>query len=282
VEERLELIQNLKRKYGPTISDILAFAQRAAQDMDNISNSEERIAELRAQEEMLLSEIGSLAGALSLARRKAGADLATRIENELAELNMPHVRFQVAIANVPAEDGVEVRDAETRRRGDAGTRYAFDTTGIDRVEFLISANPGEPLKSLARIASGGETARVMLALKSILSAADETPTLIFDEIDVGIGGRSGYVVGEKLWRLAPRHQVLCVTHLPQVAAYGDAHFTVSKEVVGEQTKTAVQHLEGPARVQELAVMLGSATDLSRQNAREILQRAEEWKKGSGT
>jgi DNA repair protein RecN (Recombination protein N) len=119
---------------------------------------------------------------------------------------------------------------------------------------------------------------VMLALKSILSAADDVPTLIFDEIDVGIGGRSGYVVGEKLWRLTPRHQVICITHLPQVAAYGDRHFTVSKEVVGEQTRTHLKEMAGEERVQEVAAMLGSTSDLSKDNAREILKQAEEWKK----
>jgi DNA repair protein RecN (Recombination protein N) len=120
----------------------------------------------------------------------------------------------------------------------------------------------------------------MLALKSILSAADEVPTLIFDEIDVGIGGRSGYVVGEKLWRLTPKHQVICITHLPQVAAYGDRHFTVVKQVIGDKTITAIRELSSEERVQEVAAMLGSTSDLSQQNAREILKQAEDWKRKS--
>ena len=298
VEERLALIQTLKRKYGPTIADILAFRQRAEAELDGISHSEERLAVLRAQEEALLHDIGSLAIDLSLARRKAGDEIAHRLEQELADLNMRHVRFQVSITNTPAADGVEVGDegkaahlsATGRGQGEAKIadetmplgivpgRYAFDATGIDRVEFLISPNPGEPLKPLTRVASGGEMARVMLALKSILSSADETPTLIFDEIDVGIGGRSGYVVGEKLWRLTPRHQVICITHLPQVAAYGDRHFAVAKNVVGNQTKTILHELQDDERVQELAAMLGSTSELSRENAREILDQAERWKK----
>ncbi len=272
VEERLVLIQTLKRKYGSTIADILIFGQRAVAELDGITHSEERMAELRKQEGGLLRTIGQMAAALSRARRTAAEDIARRLEQELADLNMRHVRFQVAITNTPAEDGVLVEEAAQPGR------YAFDATGIDRVEFLISPNPGEPLKPLARVASGGETARVMLALKSILSAADETPTLIFDEIDVGIGGRSGYVVGEKLWRLTPLHQVICITHLPQVAAYGDRHFTVTKEVVGEQTSTHLHEMEGDERVQELAAMLGSTSDASKQNALEMLRQAHEWKK----
>jgi DNA repair protein RecN (Recombination protein N) len=294
VEERLSLIQSLKRKYGLTIADILTFGERSAQELDNISHSGERIAELQGQEDALLHEIGRLAAALSQLRRVAGEDIARRLEKELADLEMRYVRFEVAITNSAAEDGVIVEDAgkegeggtrrggegETRRRGDAGLspgRYAFDATGIDRVEFLISPNPGEPLRPLTKIASGGETARVMLALKSILSAVDEVPTLIFDEIDVGIGGRSGHVVGEKLWRLTPKHQVICITHLPQVAAFGDRHFTVAKQVIGNKTVTAIRELSSEERVQEVAAMLGSTSDLSQQAAREILKQAQDWK-----
>jgi DNA repair protein RecN (Recombination protein N) len=280
VEERLALIQTLKRKYGPTISDILAFGKRAAAELDAITHSEERMAELQAQEERLLRDIGAKAAAVSRSRRSAGDDIARRLEQELADLNMRHVRFAVSVANTPQADGVIVGAGENAKAGDGEIppgRYAFDTSGIDHVEFLISPNPGEPLKPMARVASGGETARVMLALKSILSAADDTPTLIFDEIDVGIGGRSGYVVGEKLWKLTPRHQVICITHLPQVAAYGDHHLTVTKEVVGQQTRTNLTEMAGDARVLEVAAMLGSTSDVSRENAREILKQAAEWK-----
>lgn len=273
VEERLGLIQTLKRKYGSTIEDILAFGQRASVELNNIVHAEERMAELRKEEESLLRELGSLSAALSRARRAAGETIARRLEQELADLNMRHVRFQASIARSPAADGVYASDEDGKPN-----RYAFDTSGIDRVEFLISPNPGEPLKPLARVASGGETARVMLALKSILSAADDTPTLIFDEIDVGIGGRSGYVVGEKLWRLTPRHQVICITHLPQVAAYGDRHFAVSKQVAGEHTQTVLRDLAGEERVQEIAAMLGSTSALSLDNARDILRQTQEWKK----
>jgi DNA repair protein RecN (Recombination protein N) len=165
---------------------------------------------------------------------------------------------------------------------------AFDRTGLDRVEFLVAPNVGEPLKPLVRIASGGETSRLMLALKTVLAHADRTPTLIFDEIDAGIGGRVGSVVGQKLWGLtagdgpgANQHQVLCVTHLPQLAAYGDVHLCVHKGVVGERTVTSVQTLDEPEREHELAGMLGAPTDRTRASAREMLvaSRAEKRRLG---
>jgi len=163
----------------------------------------------------------------------------------------------------------------------AGDRVAFDSTGLDRVEFVVSPNVGEPLKPLVRIASGGETARLMLALKTVLAKADRTPTLIFDEIDAGIGGRVGGVVGLKLWGLtvqaggdAAQHQVLCATHLPQLASYGDLHLEVSKRIVGERTATAVRPLDGEDREQEIANMLGAVTDRTRASARELLVASE--------
>jgi DNA repair protein RecN (Recombination protein N) len=152
---------------------------------------------------------------------------------------------------------------------------ACDERGIDRVEFLISANPGEPLKPLVKVASGGETSRIMLALKTVLALADETPTLIFDEIDQGIGGRVGSVVGRKLWGLAQQanHQVLCITHLPQIAGYATTHYHVTKQIEGERTRTQVEALADEARVEELAQMLGVLSESTRQSAREILDEA---------
>ncbi|UCC63794.1 MAG: DNA repair protein RecN, partial [Anaerolineae bacterium] len=267
VEERLNLIYRLRRKYGDSIADVLAFAEKAAAELDNITHSEERIEELRVREEALLREIGALAAELSRRRREAADRLAAAIEAELGDLQMAHTRFAVAFEQADDSEGAFVGDR----------RLAFDASGVDRVEFLISPNPGEPLKPLARIASGGETSRLMLALKTVLSHADETPTLIFDEIDQGIGGRAGGVVGRKLWGLTGSntatslgHQVLCITHLPQLAGFGDAHFRVHKQVSGERTSTHVQAIAGPARVEELAQMLGTVTDSTRSSAREIL------------
>jgi DNA repair protein RecN (Recombination protein N) len=277
VEERLDLIYSLKRKYGDSIAEILAFGEAAQRELDGITHSEERVEELRAHEAELLQQIGALAAQLSAQRRATGEQLGKAIEAELKDLGMEGARFGVAIEQREAEDGAWVGDQ----------RYAFDATGIDRVEFLIAPNVGEPLKSLARIASGGETSRLMLALKTVLTAADHTPTLIFDEIDAGIGGRAGGVVGNKLWSLTAEaspgvagHQVLCVTHLPQLAGYGDVHFRVDKGVVGERTVTTVQQLAEEERVEELASMLGTATRLTRRSAQELLERVGKVKGGS--
>ncbi len=270
VEERLDLIYRLKRKYGDSIAEVLAFAERAARELETITHSEERVEELGAREEELLREIGSLAAELSQQRREAADNLSASIESELDDLQMTHTRFAVSFEQTTDPEGAFVGDQ----------RLAFDATGVDRIEFLIAPNPGEPLKPLARIASGGETSRLMLALKTVLSRADETPTLIFDEIDQGIGGRVGSTVGRKLWGLTASdattpsgHQVLCITHLPQLAGFGDVHFRVRKEMSDERTITGVQSVVGQERVEELAQMLGSVTNSTRQSAREILEQA---------
>jgi DNA repair protein RecN (Recombination protein N) len=267
VEERLDLIHSLKRKYGDSIGEVLAFGQAAQRELEAITHSEERVEELQAEEDRLLHEVGGLAAQLSAQRREASDWLSAAIEAELADLNMERAHFGVSLEQSEDADGVWVDDK----------RYAFDGTGIDRVEFLIAPNVGEPLKPMAKIASGGETSRLMLALKTVLSVADETPTLIFDEIDQGIGGRVGGVVGYKLWSLSPKHQVLCITHLPQLAGYGDIHYKIDKKVVGERTVTSVQELEMDGRLEELAKMLGIDTEVTRQSAQEILEEVKKAK-----
>lgn len=276
VEERLLLIGNLKRKYGDTIGEILAFGAAAQAELDELSNWEVKTAALEKEEEALLRAIGGLGAELSQARSAAGERMARQVEAELADLSMAHARFAVAVAQTERADGAYLPD---------GRRVAFDSSGTDRVEFLISANPGEPVKPMAKVASGGETARLMLALKGALTQADQTPILIFDEIDQGIGGRVGGVVGEKLWNLTGqaagsplRHQVLCITHLPQLAAFGDLHLTVRKRVfeAGDElrTGTVVQPVDGPSRVEELMQMLGAETDAGRQSVQEMLGAVE--------
>ncbi|MCX7681564.1 MAG: DNA repair protein RecN, partial [Anaerolineae bacterium] len=289
VEERLAIIRRLERKYGPTIADVLEYARQAALELETITHSEERIAALREEEERLLTELGKLAVELSLRRREAARRLAVGIEEELRDLRMEGARFGVDFQWREDPEGVPLgelpvadRQLEAEISRLPSGRVAFDSTGIDQVEFLISPNPGEPLKPLAKIASGGETSRLMLALKTVLSRADETPTLIFDEIDQGIGGRVGATVGEKLWRLTVRtgedgatHQVLCVTHLPQLAGFGDVHYHVEKHVEqtpsGERTVTRVRRLEGRDRVNELASMLGASGEAAYRSAEEILE-----------
>ena len=263
IEERLDLITSLKLKYGDSISEVLAFAQRAGEELDTISHSEERIEELTARGATLLSELAEAGRILSAHRREAADRLSAAIEDELQQLGMAEARFSVEIAWRADESGVSLD----------GERYGFDATGIDRVEFFIAPNPGEDAKPLAKTASGGETSRLMLALKTALSTIDPVPTLIFDEIDTGIGGRVGSVVGEKLWTLAQDHQVFCVTHLAQIACYGAQHLRVSKQVVEGRTTSQAAPLVSDARISELAVMLGGVdTEATRHSAREMLQR----------
>ena len=256
VEERLDLLYNLKRKYGQSIAEVLRFAEEAAQELHAITHNEERVAELEVEEARLLAEIGGQAADLSAARREAATHLESAVERELDDLSMKQARFAVDMHRKAADEGVPVN----------GERYAFDVSGIDHVEFLISPNVGEPPKSLAKIASGGETSRLMLALKTVLTTADEVPTLIFDEIDQGIGGRMGGVVGRKLWKLTPEHQVLCVTHLPQLASYADQHYSVDKEPHKGRTITRVKVLDGQSRVEELGSMLGGPPSQARRRS----------------
>jgi DNA repair protein RecN (Recombination protein N) len=260
VEERLDLIQSLKRKYGEDIPAVIAHRERAAQQLDNISHAEERLAELEASEGQLLATLAAKAEALSAKRHAAAEELGAAIERELDDLRMEAAQFGVDFRSRADAEGLPI----------GKERLAFDSHGHETVEFLVAPNPGEGLKPLVKVASGGETARLMLALKNVLARADQTPTLIFDEIDQGIGGRVGAVVGEKLWRLARQHQVLCVTHLPQLAAYGDQHFKVEKALDEGRTVTQVVDLKDEPRLLELAQMLGEVSAGTLQSANEIL------------
>jgi DNA repair protein RecN (Recombination protein N) len=271
LEERLEAIRRIKRKYGGTVQAALEYAARAAAELDTIQHSEERLAELREKEEAQLRQIGDLAARLSQTRQQAAARLAQSIERELGDLRMAGGRFVVNIEQQEDPDGAYVGER----------RLAFDATGVDRIEFLMSANPGEPLRPLAKVASGGEAARIMLALKGVLGRVDQTPTLIFDEIDQGIGGRIGTVVGQKLWGLTESHQVFVVTHLAQLAGFADVHFRIHKLQRGGRTITLADPLDDKGRVTELAEMLGAQTDSGHQSAHDILMLARRVKEGQG-
>jgi DNA repair protein RecN (Recombination protein N) len=261
IEERLELINTLRRRYGVTIDLVLEHGEKARAELGTLEHSEERLDELREKETLLLRQIGELGHNISKVRRSIGQQLSKRVVQELKDLRMEHTRFEVALNQREDPDGCYVN----------GQRMAFDITGIDDVEFLLSANPGEPLRPLAKVASGGEAARIMLALKRVLTQADHTPILIFDEVDQGIGGRVGSVVGEKLWELSAAHQVMVVTHMPQLAGYADRHYQVRKAISGSRTYTEVVPLDDEAqRVDELAAMLGATGEGSRQSALEIL------------
>lgn len=269
IEDRLTVLSDLQRKYHADIATIIERAAKAEAEIERLENSAAHIADLEQQEALVLAALGELAGELSRRRRLVGDDLAQQIEGAMGDLAMPNVRFHVQLEREREANGAPVD----------GGRFGFDKTGIDRVEFLISPNPGEPLKPLARVASGGESARLLLALKSILSRVDEVATLIFDEIDVGVGGRAGQVVGQKLWAITTNHQVVCITHLPQVAAFADSHYHIRKEFSTDRTRTSMRRLDDDERVDELASMLdGTPSEHSRANAREIIERASVWKK----
>jgi len=268
-ENRLALISLLKKKYGEDETAVLDFAETARIKLEHISHAEERIEELKQQEMILLQKITDAGHTLSETRQEAARILSDRMEMELSGLKMAGAQFSVSIIHKPNETGIMMSD---------GQKVEFNSSGIDHVEFLIAPNPGEGLKPLVKIASGGETSRLMLALKNVLANADTIPTLIFDEIDQGIGGRVGVLVGEKLWQLGTTHQVLCVTHLPQLAAYGNQHFHVHKKIVNGRTQTIVETLDNLRRQSELAHMFGGDSEANRAAARETLETAAQFKR----
>jgi DNA repair protein RecN (Recombination protein N) len=263
---RLELIRALQRKYGATIDEVLDFGERAGRELEVLANREAHTAALEHRAATLEVELARAATALSGERAAAGARMAGAVGAELAALRLRGA-LHVALTQEDSADGLPVDDARLR----------FDESGIDTVEFRFAPNPGEPARSVARTASGGELSRLLLALKAVLSSADQTPALIFDEVDAGIGGRNGQVVGEKLAHLAEEHQVLCVTHLPQIAAYGDQHYLIAKQVRAGRTATTVTVLDVTGRTEELAQMLGGPTAAAREQARQLQSVAEAWK-----
>ncbi len=270
-EERLDLIHRLERKYGGSIESALAFAADARKQLETISTASTRIAELETAEAAALAKLFEHGLALSKKRKEAAGKMSQAIEVELDDLHMASARFGVDFQTRPDPQGVPLPD---------GTRIAFDGNGLDKVEFLVEPNPGEGLKPLAKTASGGETSRLMLALKNVLARADQIPTLIFDEIDQGIGGRVGGVVGEKLWNLGRAHQVMVITHLPQLAAFGDQHFQVQKIIEKGRTLTRLTRLNGEPRMLELAQMLGAVTEGTIRSAHDLLQNAQTFKNGA--
>lgn len=262
VEERLALIHSLKRKYGESIPEILGYAENAEKDLENITFAKEKIKTLEQDQASILNDLSDLANRLSKTRKSAAKKLSEEISIELNELRMQDAKFQVDFQLQPADNGLITPD---------GKRVDFTLNGYDRIEYLIETNPGEGFKPLVKIASGGETARLMLALKNVLTKADQVKTLVFDEIDQGIGGRVGSIVGQKLRVLASTHQVLCITHLPQLAAYGIQHYQVDKAVEASRTITTVTEITGESRLQELAQMMGDVNVGTLKSAQELLR-----------
>ncbi len=261
IEERLELFSRLKRKYGGSLASVLSHHQASLSELEKVEGVDEKIKEVEEKIAHIKQLLAETAFRLSQARALAAKNLAEGVERQLHLLEMKNARFQISIVATEDPNGLRIGEQN----------LAFDVNGVDQIEFLIETNPGEGFKPLAKTASGGETSRLMLALKTVLADVDHIPTLVFDEIDSGIGGRVGMTVGDMLWNLGKQHQVLCVTHLPQLAAFGDLHYHVTKNNDDGRTTTIVEKLEGEARVDELAAMLGASTSATLASAREILQ-----------
>jgi len=264
-EERLAVIKDLQRKYGEDIPEVLDYAREAARELEEITGRSDRIAQLQKTRAQLLEKLSEIGQDLTQKRKQAAEKLTENLESELDDLKMGSARFRVQFTQKEDPDGLEAGE---------GSRLRFTRRGMETVEFLIETNPGEGLKPLAKVASGGETARLMLAIKSVLAKADRIPSLVFDEIDQGIGGRIGAVVGGKLSRLADNHQVFCITHLPQLACFGGQHLQVRKSVQEQRTRIQVQEITGQDRVEELAQMLGGLSGHNLQAAQELLSGAK--------
>ncbi len=255
LEERWNLLQNLRRKYGPSLEAVQAFGQDARRRLEQLESRDETCQRLNAELERLDRELHEAAAQLSRARQQVAPRLCREVSRHLSDLGFGRCRFEVALSPVPI-----------------GLR------GGEAVEFVFAPNPGEPARPLRAIASSGEMARVMLAIKTVLAAEDEIPVLVFDEVDANVGGETARAVGEKMRQIARRRQVFCVTHLAPVAAAGDAHFRVTKEVRDGRTFTHMERLEERERILELARMLGGPTEAARRHARVLLEAAA----GAGT
>ncbi len=276
LEERLSLISSLERTYGDDEAAVIAYGEQAAAEAAHLRDLDSSRAVREAEAQQLLDAVGKVAAALRTDRERVAAEIGTAIEAALADLGFRQVGFGVRVTPRqagPTEPSVDV----------GGVPCAFDSTGADSVVYEFAPNPGEPARPLARIASGGELSRVALAIEEVLAGADRTPTLVFDEIDAGIGGRSAEPVGRSLWTLAREHEVLCVTHLAQIAAYADAHFRIEKHERDGRTVTTVRRLDGEDRTVELAQMLAGADggEAAVASAEELLARAAAWRNGAG-
>ena len=260
VEERLDLLYRLRKKYGPTVEDMLSYLDRCRKELDQIQYADDTLARLEKDLKKAQKEAARRGEVLSQARREAAGALQARVQEELRQLDMPKVQFQTEF---------------TPKGGEAG----MDETGLDEVQFLMSANLGEALKPIQKVASGGELARIMLALKNVLAEGDQIGTLVFDEVDTGVSGRAAQKVAEKMAQVARGKQVLCVTHLPQIAAMADTHFSVQKGERDGRTYTRLERLDRSQRREELARLIGGAsiTPSLLESAEELLRQAEQQK-----
>jgi len=271
LEERLNLIHSLKRKYGATLAEVIAFGDEAKQKLAQLESRDAELARLNAALEKLDAEIWSAGKKLSAARRKVIPQLAKAVGKQLEDLGFRQSKFDVAITTVRwGETPSSTEFSDKQSMGSTESRPT-SSTGFDEIEFQFAPNPGEPAKPLRAIASSGEMARVMLALKTVLAAEDEIPVLIFDEVDANVGGETANAVGEKMKQIAAKRQVLCITHLAQVAAPADAHYVVTKQVRNGRTISEIELLGKKERVTELARMLGGQSEAARKHAEALLK-----------
>jgi DNA repair protein RecN (Recombination protein N) len=257
-EERLNLIHSLKRKYGATLAEVIAFGEEARRKLQNLEQRDAELGRLNAELQKLDAELWRAGQALSAKRRKVIPQLSKAVSQQLADLGFKQSRLDITLTTrtpLPI----------------AHSQSLITNTGIDSIEFQFAPNPGEPARPLRAIASSGELARVMLALKTVLAAEDKIPVLVFDEVDANVGGETANAVGEKMQQIAQKRQVLCITHLPQVAAPASAHYVATKQVKGGRTVSEITLLDPKERVTELARMLGGQSDAARRHAEALLK-----------
>ncbi|HTL58648.1 MAG TPA: DNA repair protein RecN [Candidatus Limnocylindrales bacterium] len=266
LEEHLNRIQSLKRKYGPSLGEVIAFGDEARLKLQNLESRDEELARLNTELNQLQGKLLNAGRELSAKRRKAIPHLSRAVTKQLSDLGFRQSHFEITLTT---QEQAASEDLTSPKRG-----LQFTASGFDTVDFQFAPNPGEPPKPLRAIASSGELARVMLALKTVLAAEDQVPVLVFDEVDANVGGETANAVGDKMRQVASKRQVLCITHLPQVAAPASAHYVAAKQIIGERTVSQITRLEsGAERVTELARMLGGQTTAARKHAQALLEAA---------
>ncbi|MBC7334184.1 MAG: DNA repair protein RecN, partial [Actinobacteria bacterium] len=270
IEERLFRLSEIKRKYNLELSSVKEFIEKTKKEIENLEYLDDKIEEKEIELSKLERELIEKGLFLSRLRKEVIQKLERRVQKELLDLGFKSVVFRVSSDFIQGVDGLEID----------GKRVRFRANGIDEIEFLISLNPGESEKPLRKIASGGEISRIMLALKAIIGQADNISTMIFDEIDVGIGGETSKVVGEKLYKISCNRQVICITHLAPIACFSDLHLFIDKYVEGNRTKIMIKKLDSQERIKEISRMLSGKTlsDISIMHARELIEKCSEIKK----
>jgi DNA repair protein RecN (Recombination protein N) len=287
LEERLNLIHSLKRKYGSTLAEVIAFGDEARRKLQSLEQRDAELSRLNGELQKIETELWRAGKALSAKRRKLIPQLSKAVSKQLSDLGFKQSRFDANLTSVSESDSERslsrnppstihhppsaIRNSPPSPTASSYSSASFTSTGLDTLEFQFAPNPGEPERPLRAIASSGELARVMLALKTVLAAEDRIPVLVFDEVDANVGGETANAVGEKMRQISRNRQVLCITHLPQVAATASAHYVASKQVKAERTISEIVLLSEKERVTELARMLGGQTDAARKHAEALLR-----------